>query len=264
MEDQHSMTDDKPVVVDPRPAPQDKEIARMAAARERWAERVPPVQIAFAEDGSRSIVAPHTDNSGNLMRLGDTFGSRSGDFLAIQLTELSASLRTRGRKEATAQEINAGLAFIAAVAPENELEAALAVQMASNHALTTDLLGRAAGSDNLDQMQAFGNLAVKMQRTFTAQIEALARLRGKGQQTVRVEHVTVHPGGQAVVGDVHVHGKGGGFTPERQGQPRGTGQPQTGPTLLGQDTTGNGVPVSGHAERPLPDTRRAKSRRAAG
>jgi hypothetical protein len=32
--------------------------------------------------------------------------------------------------------------------------------------------------------------------------EAIDRRRGKGQQTVRVEHVTVQAGGQAIVGHV--------------------------------------------------------------
>ena len=40
-------------------------------------------------------------------------------------------------------------------------------------------------------------------RTFTMQVEALQRYRGKGQQKVTVEHVHVHAGGQAIVGAVH-------------------------------------------------------------
>jgi hypothetical protein len=40
-------------------------------------------------------------------------------------------------------------------------------------------------------------------RTFTAQVEALQRYRGKGQQKVTVEHVNVNAGGQAIVGAVH-------------------------------------------------------------
>ena len=40
-------------------------------------------------------------------------------------------------------------------------------------------------------------------RTFTAQVEALQRYRGKGQQKVTVEHVNVNAGGQAIVGTVH-------------------------------------------------------------
>jgi hypothetical protein len=36
-------------------------------------------------------------------------------------------------------------------------------------------------------------------RTYTMQVEALARKRRKGQQNIRVKHVHVYAGGQAVV-----------------------------------------------------------------
>jgi hypothetical protein len=46
-------------------------------------------------------------------------------------------------------------------------------------------------------------------RTFTMQVEALARKRRKGEQNVTVKHVHVHAGGQAVVGNVsHRGGRG--------------------------------------------------------
>lgn len=248
---------------DTRPAPFDKEKLRMAAARERWIDRTPPVQVRFPDDGTRSIRSPHNDDSGHTMRMGDTFGTRSQEFLAIQLTELSAAVRTRGHKEATEQQLNAGIAFVAAVAPENELEAALAVQMAGCHALTTDLIGRAVGAENLAHMQAFGNMAVKLQRTFTAQIEALARMRGKGQQTVRVEHVTVEAGAQAIVGDVHHHPAGrGGYQLQDEGQRHGTSEPAERTALPSPDPQGNGMPIPRDAERSLPHPRRAKPRRS--
>ncbi len=48
----------------------------------------------------------------------------------------------------------------------------------------------------------------EMARTFAALLEALNRHRGKGQQVVRVEHVTVQAGGQAIVGAVTQGGRG--------------------------------------------------------
>jgi hypothetical protein len=59
--------------------------------------------------------------------------------------------------------------------------------------------GRTAGrGDELDRL----GLAIKLLRTYTKQMEALQRYRGKGQQKVTVEHVRVHSGGQAIVGTV--------------------------------------------------------------
>jgi hypothetical protein len=46
----------------------------------------------------------------------------------------------------------------------------------------------------------------KLARTFAAQVEALKRHRSAGEQTIKVEHVTVNEGGQAVVGIVHPQG----------------------------------------------------------
>jgi hypothetical protein len=39
-------------------------------------------------------------------------------------------------------------------------------------------------------------------RAFSTQVEVFRRLRGGGQQFVRVEHVHVNDGGQAVIGNV--------------------------------------------------------------
>jgi hypothetical protein len=39
-------------------------------------------------------------------------------------------------------------------------------------------------------------------RAYATQVEVLRRLRNGGQQFVRVEHVHIHDGGQAVVGNV--------------------------------------------------------------
>ncbi len=53
--------------------------------------------------------------------------------------------------------------------------------------------------------------ATKLTRTYAAQMEALNKYRGKGQQKMTVEHVHVHDGGQAIVGPVSRDGgKGGG------------------------------------------------------
>jgi hypothetical protein len=56
--------------------------------------------------------------------------------------------------------------------------------------------------------QANLNQATKLTRTFTTQMEALNRHRGKGQQNMTVEHVHVHDGGQAIVSSVTQGGRG--------------------------------------------------------
>ena len=99
-------------------------------------------------------------------------------------------------------EINAALAAIDGTRPENETAAMLASQMALTHSLAMDMLSRVRRADLLVQAEALGALATKLLRTFTMQTEALAKLKRRGEQTVRVEHVHVYPGGQAIVGAV--------------------------------------------------------------
>lgn len=95
--------------------------------------------------------------------------------------------------------------------PHNELEAMLAAQMVAVHnasmrdlaygeILVSKLPGLAIRGKSPSNTNT--EMAVKLMRTFVAQIEALSRLRGGGQQNIRVEHVTVQPGGQAIVGNV--------------------------------------------------------------
>src|SRR6478735_6566795 len=85
----------------------------------------------------------------------------------------------------------------------------LAVQMAATHEAAMSMLDIARGNGTVPAIQAAGGLAVKLLRTYTTQMETLAKLRRGGEQTVRVEHVHVHSGGQAIVGNVN-HGGGGG------------------------------------------------------
>ena len=46
------------------------------------------------------------------------------------------------------------------------------------------------------------NSANKLARTYAMQMEALNRYRGKGQQKITVEHVSINSGGQAIICNV--------------------------------------------------------------
>ena len=103
--------------------------------------------------------------------------------------------------------------------------------------------------------------ANKLSRTYAALLDALNRYRGKGQQKVTVEHVHVHAGGQAVVGTVEA--PGGGDRGKSEDQPHAkqiAHAPQ--PAMWSADEEREPVPVTGDAERPLPDARRTIARRA--
>jgi len=186
-----------------RPPTEDESRLIKAALDNIVRDRPPRLKVAL--DGTE-LSSPHSDFIGHLTAMLDAMGTRSSDFLAANLGQLEAITRTRGATRGdTSAGLGAGFAIVQAIEPDDELEAALAVQIAAAHATSLNLMSSAAQTDRIDQLQVYANLATKFQRTMTLQIEALAKLRGKGQQTVRVEHVNVQPGGQAIVGDVHYY-----------------------------------------------------------
>lgn len=104
--------------------------------------------------------------------------------------------------ETAADRMNRALAAMTGLDPKDPLEGMLAGQMVAAHNLAMTFASRATSSGDPSGISLNVDRATKMMRTFTAQIEALNRYRGKGQQRVVVEHVTVNAGGQAVVGNV--------------------------------------------------------------
>jgi hypothetical protein len=111
-------------------------------------------------------------------------------------------------------------------------------------------------SENLNQ-------ASKLSRTYSTLLEALNRHRGKGQQKVTVEHVHVHEGGQAIVGNLEA--PGGGAAAKLKDQPDAkqlTNAPQQ--TMWCPDAPRDTVPVASHDERSLPDARRPFAGRTKG
>ena len=107
-------------------------------------------------------------------------------------------------KEEETRRIGSALSLLKQIEPQNELEGLLASQMIGVHETAMECLEQSrvpeqspAGRDtNLKH-------AVKFMGLFTKQLEALDRLRGKGQQKMTVERVNVESGGAAIVGDVH-------------------------------------------------------------
>jgi hypothetical protein len=62
---------------------------------------------------------------------------------------------------------------------------------------------------------ALATAAARLQRAYSVQVETLRRLRHGGDQYVRVEHVHINDGGQAIIGNVKTAGSGGSKSPER-------------------------------------------------
>ncbi|HEY0568773.1 MAG TPA: hypothetical protein VGD13_11735 [Xanthobacteraceae bacterium] len=130
-------------------------------------------------------------------------GTASDAFVDMALHHLERAARMPGDGPSNVS-INGALAIIAAFAPRNEAEAALALQAACTHMVAMVMMARIGGGHGGDRrLPALASAAAKLMRTHCLQVETFRRLRGGGEQKIIVKHVTVNEGGQAIVGAVN-------------------------------------------------------------
>ena len=132
-------------------------------------------------------------------------GSQSIHFQRELLDQVTTSLWLPEWKseEKKIEAAKAAFDALQKIAPQSELEGMLAAQMISTHNAAMECLRR-----SMMEGQTFEgrNLALthaaKLLGLYERQLAALDKHRGKGQQKITVEHVTVEAGGQAIVGTV--------------------------------------------------------------
>jgi hypothetical protein len=117
--------------------------------------------------------------------------------------------------------------------------------------------------NGIKRVDVLGNLTNKFMRTYTMQVEALARKRRKGDQNIRVKHVHVYAGGQAVVGNVSHRGGRGYRKNEQRGYERDQEKPTTraisdSPAVRSTDQEREALPVTSDKKGPLSIARRRK------
>lgn len=97
------------------------------------------------------------------------------------------------------------LSLLEGIKPEDEIEGMLAAQMVATHSAAMECLRRAM-IPTLSLIGRDQNLkhATKLLSIYSRQIETLDKHRGKGQQKITVEHVSVEAGGQAMVGHIEI------------------------------------------------------------
>lgn len=227
-------------------APNDKEVEAMASAMTRYKEMPirPEMEISYTDGGTTAALdATHSDGNGHAAMLADATGSTSSGWTNGVMIDLLKLAQVRGKEAVTGNEASAAMAFIAAVEPRNEVEAALGVQMFAAHQLAMEMASRCRHTTDRQATMEYGNLATKMMRTVTAQMDALGKMRRGGEQVVR--HVHVYEGGQAIVADQFNHY--GGENGNAAGQPYAPFEghaPAGFPSLLSQDAAGSGVPIA--------------------
>jgi hypothetical protein len=135
-------------------------------------------------------------------RLKDALGTPSSAFVNASLIQLISVARLPGGGISEIA-VNAALAFIESAKPREEFECALVMQMACTHTAAMAVLERFGGGHGTDRnVVLMATTAARLLRAYATQVETLRRLRNGGYQLVRVEHVQVNDGGQAVIGNI--------------------------------------------------------------
>ena len=161
-------------------------------------------------------------------------GSARGEFTLVLANQLCGALWGGADPDPRLLEVQqaAALQALRGIAPRDPVEGMLAAQMVATHDAAMECHRRAS---HPGQTPAGRDLALrhagKLVRSYAALVEALGRHRGKGQQTVRVEHVTVQAGGRAIVGTV---GRGAGCVENGGTAPCKAARPCTGARAAGR------------------------------
>ena len=143
---------------------------------------------------------------------GEYIGSQDIDAVEYLMIQLMRAIEPNTKDKAYSA-LNQVTPLIKAIAPQDELEGMLAIQMIGIHNMAMEMMKRAMLSEQtIDGVNLNVNRIAKLTRTFIAQLKALDKHRGRGQQKITVEHVTVNEGGQAIVGNVE---QGGRDEPEK-------------------------------------------------
>ena len=155
-------------------------------ARISDAARPPPVRVKLQRVNCNLAKAHPPDGDGKVWwnRLKKTMGTSSSAFVDASLFQLQAAARLPGGG-ISELGVNSALALIEGAAPKDEIEGALAVQMACTHIAAMALLARLQdGYQTERRTSLFATAAARLLRVYVSQVETLRRLRHGGSQSM--------------------------------------------------------------------------------
>ena len=129
------------------------------------------------------------------MQLLETIGVADDDVHNYVLTQLVAIMGE--------DNMNAGLALLRGIAPQDSTETMLASQMVSVNHLALVMMRRSL-NDRLPagHVESLINRSTKLLKTFATLNESLVKYRNQGKQVIQVQHFNVENHGQAMIGNI--------------------------------------------------------------
>jgi hypothetical protein len=223
-----------------------------ALAKRKKTRRQAPRFAVHLQDGSQVQMMPvgvHADAAD--ARLMTALGTTSADLAERLITQIVNTIHLRPSNEPiSAENLNAALAAVTGIGPQDEAEAMLAAQMVGVHWTAMALLSKAGSTNDRALLNDAGNLAVKLLRTYTTQLEALKRYRSAGEQRVVVQHQHVNvTADQAAVqvnggGYPAPEGRGAASKPEERSHEQQLGHASE-PAMRCPEPARNAMPVTG-------------------
>jgi hypothetical protein len=166
---------------------------QLCADRKQARRRAPRFTVE-QPDGACARLAPagvHPEAA--IARAMNALGITSGDLAESLVRQIVNTTHLQpASAPVDADNLNAALAAVTGIGPQDEAEAMLAAQMVGVHWTVMKLLSQIGTTGDRALVNEAGNLAVKLLRTYTAQLEALKRYRSAGEQRVVVQHQHVN------------------------------------------------------------------------
>ncbi len=172
--------------------------SKKSVALQKPTQVVAALQVAAPQKRGRDELI-----DGLLRKSCQVTGTRTHELSDRIITQLGYAL-VWPEPKGSERKIVEAFAAIAEMAPQNATEAMLATQMiAVNDAALMFLRRATLESQSFEGVNANVQRTTRLMGLFNDQLDAMQKLKGKtGQQRVRVEHVHVYNGGQAIVGTV--------------------------------------------------------------
>lgn len=168
-------------------------------------QQPPKIKVDVDPSGNITVTVDETEL--------DAIHTSSGliDPLAgVTLVHQAALNRPSGDPEVIKKNFDMAASLMHEMRPQDPFEGQLIAQMVATHNQVMDCFLRAKRSELMGHKEIYLRFADRFLRTYTTQMETLSKHRRGGQQKVVVEHVHVHEGGQAIVGNVSQGGDGDG------------------------------------------------------
>ena len=162
--------------------------SELALVKKQKAERKYEIKVTVKKTKAGTSITPdHPDLGIGTALFMDALGTTDGEFLEVLIFQV-ANL-TRASDEISEAKLNHTLSLIHGIAPQDPVEAMLAVQMSAVHIATLNYARRTNVADTFMESEMAEKAFNRLSRTFIAQMDTLKKYRTGGEQKMTVEHV---------------------------------------------------------------------------